>query len=752
MTENLITLTINEEVVTVPQGTTVYQAAKQLGAEIPIFCYQDRMPPFGACRVCLVEVDKMPKLQASCTLIATDGMNIKTESARAVDGRKGILELLLINHPLDCPICDKGGECPLQENAFQHGPGKSHFFEDKRKFTKPLPLGPVLMLDRERCIICSRCTRFSEEIAGDHALQMFDRGYKSEVGTKDQRDVDSKFIGNTIQICPVGALTSQVYRFRARPWDNESIKSSCTLCPVGCSMIFDSRDGEIMRTRSLENHDVNDIWLCDKGFFGYEFVSSKKRLLKPLIKKNEQFEEVSYEEALTFIVERLKKSKNIAAFGGNPLTVEENYLFQKLMRDVLKTPHIDHRIGFESGVYSKMEISIGALEHLETVFLFGINLTEEFPVLWLRLRQAINKGAKVFYSGYFDTDIAKYLTENKIHTPGTEIEVVEELLKQLEKGRRAAIFIGSQYIHRSNIANILEFLNVFKQNNEISLNILDGSENSLGACIAGMHPDFLPLGKKTNEKGLKALDVLEEAIQNSWDTLYVAGSNPAVKFPKELFEKARKNIKCLIVQDLFLTETAKMADVVLPTLCYVEKGGSFINIEGRVQKLNPGKELPPGICSDFEIFLALSNKLGSPISIDTDFQKALEGSFIKLFIPEITSKEIALNKNEGELFAIFERKLFDQGVRMQKNTQLEKTVKPPRIRINGTEALKAHVNQGAAVLVSANNRSIKGYIQIDDTVADETIVLPVGFKDLAVFDLNESLFNGLRVRLKRVEL
>ena len=241
-TTPLINLTIDGKAVSVPKGTTVYTAAQQLKIDIPVFCYLDRMPPFGACRMCLVEVEKAPKLQTSCTLEATEGMVVKTQSTIAKEGREGILELLLINHPLDCPICDKGGECPLQDHTLECGPGKSRFYEDKRHFKKQLPLSPVLMLDRERCIVCARCTRFGEIVAGDHALEFNDRGFKTEVGTPNGKDAESKFIGNTIKICPVGALTSRVYRFQARPWDNKPTPSTCTLCPVGCSMTFDSRD------------------------------------------------------------------------------------------------------------------------------------------------------------------------------------------------------------------------------------------------------------------------------------------------------------------------------------------------------------------------------------------------------------------------------------------------------------------------------------------------------------------------------
>lgn len=416
----LVKLTIDGRRVDVPKGTTVYQAATLLGIEIPIFCYHEKMPSFGACRMCLVEVEKMGKLQTSCTLEVAEGMVVKTDTCNAVKEREGILELLLINHPLDCPICDRGGECPLQDQALKFGPEKSRFYEEKRKFFKPKPLGPVLMLDRERCIVCARCTRFGEIVAGDHALEFIDRGFKTEVGTLNDRPVDSKFIGNTIMICPVGALTSQVYRFRARPWDNDSIESTCTLCPVGCSMILDSRDGEIVRTRSKENRKINDIWLCDKGWFGYEFTYHPDRLQKPLIRKNGKLIETSWDEALSAIkigIEKGKDARGIAGWGGIPLTVEENYLFQSLMRDVIQTPHIDYRIGMpirslaEEGLTPGMEISFENIEELSFAALLGIDLTEEFPIGWLRLKQALNHGAEVLFLGHFAPEISTQLSK-----------------------------------------------------------------------------------------------------------------------------------------------------------------------------------------------------------------------------------------------------------------------------------------------------------------------------------------------------
>ncbi len=600
MSEN-VTFIIDGHSLTVPKGTTVYNAARTLKIEIPIFCYHDRMPPFGACRMCLVEVEKMPKLQTSCTLEATEGMVVRTQAESAVKGRDGILEFLLINHPLDCPICDRGGECPLQDQTLKFGPGKSRFYEEKRRFKKPIPLGPVLMLDRERCIVCARCTRFGDIVAGDHALEFIERGFKTEVGTPDGGPAESKFIGNTIMICPVGALTSNVYRFRARPWDNKPTQTTCPLCPVGCSIILDERDGEIMRTRSHENKAVNDVWLCDKGWFGYEFSYHPDRLTQPLIRRSGTLEPATWDEALSLVAQKMQEAKNIAAWGGNNLTVEESFLLQDLMRRGLNCHNVDHRVGqpilslAEEGLPPGMEMSIGESEQLSFALLLGLDITEEFPVVWLRLKQAINRGAKVTFMGHFAPEVASQLDKTILHSPGDELDLLKKQLSSLPS-TKGAIFVGSQYLsspHRRAILAELKKLN-------LPINIMEGRENSMGARLAGMHPE---LG---SQPGLNILQVLEAP---SWDLLYVVGANPA-RLPSKL--------NFLVVQDLFLTPTAQQADVVLPTLCFVEKSGTLINIEGRLQQLRPGKPRPEHLLSDAEIFQRLSQKLNhKPSDLDT---------------------------------------------------------------------------------------------------------------------------------------
>lgn len=710
----MIQLTIDGRQVSVKPGTTVYQAAKAAGIEIPVFCYQDRMPPFGACRVCLVEVEKMAKLQASCTLEAKEGMVVTTQSTHAVEGRKSIVEFLLLNHPLDCPVCDRGGECPLQEHALAHGPGESRFFEEKRHLAKALPLGPVLMLDRERCIQCARCTRFSDEIAGDHALEFADRGFRMEVATPGDKPAESKFIGNTIKICPVGALTSQVYRFRARPWDNDPTATTCTLCPVGCSLILDARDGQIMRTRSQENRQVNDMWLCDKGWFGYEFSYHPDRLTTPLVRKGRHHEPISWEEALERICENLKAAlpqKKVAAWGGNPLTTEENFLYSQLF----KGAHLDHFGPYAGG----MQTELAACENLSYAYLLGLDLTEEFPVIWLRLRQAINRGAKVIYIGHYTPEIAPYLSEVILHPPGAELEHLQKHVKAL--AGEGALYVGRQYLNSYNRTDILQHLSQLN----IPLNIMEGDGNSQGAHLAGL------------SSGLKAQEVLKSAAASGWDLLYVAGLNPALKFPAKLWNEARQKTKFLVVQDLFMTETALSADIVLPTLCYVEKGGTFFNIAGRAEPLLPGKEIPAGLKSDGEIFTLLAQKLGikqkipSRLPEQIPFTLNLEGPTEKL--------------PEGDLRATFAQQLFDRGVRMIHNPHLLQLVKEPKVRLHPAEAQKRKLSDGQRVNISD---AFTATLQWDVGVAMGTAVLPLGFTELPVHELAPELRNGLPVEIK----
>ncbi|HXF82917.1 MAG TPA: 2Fe-2S iron-sulfur cluster-binding protein, partial [bacterium] len=417
-----VTLTIDGRAVTVPAGTTVWQAARAAGVEIPIFCYHDRMPPLGACRMCLVQVERAPKLVTSCTLEAAEGMVVHTQTAEVKAAQEAILEYLLINHPLDCPICDKGGECPLQDQTFRYGPGRSRFSEVKRDFAKPVSLGRVLVLDRERCILCWRCVRFGELIAGDDALKGFERGFRSEINTPFTQPVTSKFIGNTIAICPVGALTARSYRFVARPWDNQRVASVCTHCGVGCAVYFDVRDNTIVRTQARESRPVNDIWLCDLGFFGHGYVAHPDRLTQPLIRRDGGLAPASWEEALDLVARKLAAARpgRTALLAGARLTNEDAYVAARVFRTVVRTPHLDCRLDTRPGSPSLdvpwgLQVPIADLAAADVVLLVGCDLTEEYPVLWLRLKQAVDRGALLIALAPKALEIARWVAHHLVH-------------------------------------------------------------------------------------------------------------------------------------------------------------------------------------------------------------------------------------------------------------------------------------------------------------------------------------------------
>ena len=355
--QELITLTVDDQEVSVPPGTNLVETAKELGTEVPVFCYHSRLPVVGACRMCLVAVELPPRpgtppdapapppqIMTGCTTTVMPGMKVWTDTEAVLKYREGIVEFLLINHPLDCPVCDAGGECPLQDNSHDWGPKESRFVEQKRLLRKVHDLSPLVVLDQERCIVCYRCTRFMDDVAGEHELDFFDRGYNSVLGTLDDRPLQSKFHGNIIDLCPCGALTSDTYRFRARPGDLQTTRSVCAQCPVGCNLKLDTRRNEMVRVRAQENTDINDIWLCNKGEFTFEFVSTDQRLRSPLVKRDGALAAVEWDEALTEVATKIKSIRDehgaaaIGVIGGRNIPNEDAFALREFARSVIGTP------------------------------------------------------------------------------------------------------------------------------------------------------------------------------------------------------------------------------------------------------------------------------------------------------------------------------------------------------------------------------------------------------------------------------
>ncbi len=408
-TPQLINVTIDGRTVSVPPGTVVWKAAQLAGIEVPIYCYHPKMPPLGACRMCFVEIEKMPKPpQTACTTVCTDGMVVHTDTPLVKKSREGTLEFLLINHPLDCPICDKGGECDLQDFTLRHGPGGSRFDLTTRHFVKPIPVSDNIFLDRERCIACQRCVRFSQEMAMDEeGLILNDRGYKIEVSTTPGKSFNSVFSGNTVEMCPVGALTARNYRFRTRPWELRKTPSVCANCSVGCNVRVDVRVDRILRLMSQTNDSIDDGWLCNRGRWGFDYVNSPDRLRAPLIRKNGQLEPATWDEALDLVATKLQEIARrdgphaVGGIGSTHTTNEESYLFQKLFRAAIGTNNIDHHHGAfpetEPGQLPWVWTdSIAGLDNASHIVLFAADPYERQPVIDLRIKKALRAGAKIY--------------------------------------------------------------------------------------------------------------------------------------------------------------------------------------------------------------------------------------------------------------------------------------------------------------------------------------------------------------------
>ena len=402
----LVTFEIDGKEVQAPQGTMLVDAAKHGDVEIPYFCYEPKLgQPVGACRMCLVEIEGIPKLQTSCSTPVRDGMVVVTTSDRVRHAQEAVVEFLLVNHPLDCPVCDKGGECPLQDISFGWGAGRSRVIDPKRHFKKPLELSPLVAIDRERCILCYRCVRFSQEVAEDHQLVFLERGDHTFVGTHDGRPYVGPFSGNIIELCPVGALTSTSYRFRARPWDIEDAGSVCALCPSQCNVTLTIRDdAKVVRVLARDNDEVDDGWLCDKGRFGYQSFAAEERITAPMVRDGGSLREVSWERALSDAAAALKRAgAETAAYVSGQTTNEEGFLVQRLMRDGLGSGWVESRDGWladpvQARTLARPDLAakVSDIDHADAILVVGTELVDEAPILDLRVRKAVRRnGARL---------------------------------------------------------------------------------------------------------------------------------------------------------------------------------------------------------------------------------------------------------------------------------------------------------------------------------------------------------------------
>lgn len=592
MTEK-VSLTINGAAVEAEQGRLLIDVAEELGVFVPRFCYHPGMKSVAVCRMCLVKVEGQPKLAPACATPVADGMVVDTVDADAVDAQKGMLEFLLINHPLDCPICDRAGECPLQDQTYAHGPGSSRYIEPKRTYEKALEISDLVVLDRERCVLCWRCVRFADEVAGDRFIQLVDRGPGTQILTFSNEPFDSYFSGNTIQICPVGALTGRPYRFVSRPWDLETAPSVCTYCAVGCPITNEARNDKMVRCQALPNEQVNDFWNCDKGRFGFHHVDAEDRLTTPLLRNDAQeFEPTTWSTALDAIATAVE-DKKVGVIAGGHLTTEDAFAIGRLASKVLKTNDIDARIQDAGAPYERLlEVApvagstarINDLEAAGTIVWIGPDPKETLPVLYLRLRQAVlEHGARLVV-----------VSPRRISLDSFANEVVRDAtdLGEVDSASLVVVCWGPSAAGRADEG--LDAALDLARKHDAKFLMCPPHAGSQGMIDMGVHPTLDAGYMPREEPGKDTRAMLEAAAAGELDALLIFGADLIADFPDAgLAKRALEKCPFTVVMELFPTETVTHADVVLPSAAYAEREGTFTNLERRIQKLEACLE-PPG--------------------------------------------------------------------------------------------------------------------------------------------------------------
>ena len=611
-----VTVTINGREVKTQKDRLLIDVAEEIGVFVPRFCYHPGMKSVAVCRMCLVKVEGSPKLLPACATPVADGMVVDTAEENAVDAQRGMLEFLLINHPLDCPICDRAGECPLQDQTYAHGPGSSRYIEPKRTYEKALEISDLVVLDRERCVLCWRCVRFADEIAGDRFIQLVDRGPGTQILTFSDEPFDSYFSGNTIQICPVGALTSKPYRFVSRPWDLKTAPSVCTYCSVGCPLTNESRDEKVVRCQALPNENVNDFWLCDKGRYGYHHVESDERLETPLVRSGSEFSPSTWGAALQKVTDAVKGKERIGVIAGGHLTTEDAYAISKLARKVLKTKDIDSRIQ-DAGAPYELAVGLGGVagstatlndvESADEIVWVGPDPKETLPVLYLRIRKAVNEGSKlrVISSRPISLDlIASDVVRSEV---GGEARAV----KDLQDVSSGAIFCwGQSSAGRDESAAFASVIEACRAADGKLLMCVPHA-GSQGMLDMGVHPALEAGHVLVSEPGRDTRAILEAAAAGELDALFLFGADPIADFPDaDLAKRALDKGVFTVAVELFPTESAMRADVVFPSSAYAEREGTFTNLERRVQKLEALLAAPGTAREPWKTCSAIAKGLG----------------------------------------------------------------------------------------------------------------------------------------------
>jgi NADH-quinone oxidoreductase subunit G len=609
-----IAFTIDGREVQAPENAMLVDAAKLGDIEIPVFCYEPKLGnPVGACRMCLVEIEGIPKLQTGCSTPVKDGMVVHTQSERVKIAQESVVEFLLVNHPLDCPVCDKGGECPLQDITFGWGPGKTRFVEEKRHFVKPLALSEKIAIDRERCILCYRCVRYSQEVAEDYQLVLLERGAHSYVSTFDGTPYEAPFSGNIVELCPVGALTSRDYRFRARPWDVEDSGSVCTLCAAQCNVSLTVRDERVLRVLARDHAEVDDGWLCDRGRFAYPKLG-EGRVTQPMIRDGGELRAVSWERALEEAATRLKRAgAQTGALVGGGATNEEGFLLARLLREGLDSPNIDSRVAgtlplelHQALGEPSLQAKVSDLEFAHAVLALECDLVPDAAILDLRLRKGMRRhGMKLVRASAADLLERGDELIAKLKDAGEEIVILwGERLTGGPEGIRAAQALldlaGTLGIADTDNAGLLE---------------IPAQSNGRGLREAGVLPNAGPGLSSVEQDGLDAHAIAQALRDGELSALYLLGADPLTgagdERDRELWGGALASATTVISHAMFLSDAIREhADVVFPAGAYPEKEGTIVHPDGRIQRLRPAVAKPGESRAEWQVIADVAARVG----------------------------------------------------------------------------------------------------------------------------------------------
>ena len=776
---NLVNITINDKPVVARKGELIIAAADRTEDFIPRFCYHPRMSPVGMCRQCLVEVEtpRGPMMVVSCMTPVAEGQVVRTATDGVKKAQEGVLELLLANHPLDCPVCDKGGECPLQDQAFSHGPGESRFVEEKRHYEKPIAISDIVYLDRERCILCDRCTRFADEVAGDALITFTSRGNDTQVLTFPDEPFSSYFSGNTVQICPVGALTAKPYRFKARPWDLEQTESTCTSCSVGCRTVVQSSRDELVRYQGVDIDPVNWGWLCDRGRYNFESVNSPDRLTSPLMKNGSELVATSWSVALENAARMIRlalaqSTNNVAILGGARGTNEDAFAWA-MLADKLGINQRDAQLGdgLSPEVFNLAQATIDETCAAKTIILLAPDVKEELPVLYLRLRDAAQKRkSRIIEFSSRNSGLTPYVWRTVGFEPGNQAQIVREALatpemkEQIARGE-VVVVVGRSNLAESEVFTLQALGEVLSAVPSARVLPVLRRGNVRGAVAAGLTP---------KDNSGDAIDILNAAAAGKIECLILLGCDPMADVADSgLVQRAFTQVKNVISIDTMINSSNRNADLVLPAAAYGEKAGTTTNLEGRIsnvaQKITPRGTSRP----DWMIATELSIALGVDIGVSSleDLNEKLVNT-VAAFAPSSDAKSThgdgvlmtretpvtisgvaskVTDRNAYNYRLMVSRTMYDSAQSTIASPSLAGIITEAAIFVNPLDLARIGVTEGANVRVGADGTNIVIAIKADNGICRGTAWLPFNHTGVDIRPLLNIASDVVDVRIEPIK-